>query len=155
MNDKKLYQRQFERVERWYNRLQKMKDADMSNFPDAMNLVSDTMYAFFINCYHLKDWIINDELVTLPNKKTIIKEFIENNDCMKLCADVCNGTKHLKLNHIRNDVQPRPMHRIIIDKNGNIEISHFVEIDGKEKDFFELSTECIEKWREFFRENRL
>jgi len=53
----------------------------------------DVVYAFFQSCYHLKDWVLTDKIKTSSE----IKKFIDDNDCIKICADICNGTKHFNL----------------------------------------------------------
>ena len=57
------------------------------------------MLAFFMNCYHLKDWIKNDISDTSLN--AAVEDYINQNACLKLCADICNGAKHLDLTHSR------------------------------------------------------
>jgi hypothetical protein len=55
----------------------------------------DEAYAFFQNCYHLKDWLKNDP--TTAAAVNDIEEFICRSQNLSLCADVCNGSKYLKL----------------------------------------------------------
>lgn len=65
----------------------------------------DMLYHFFQDAYHLKDWILNDlGWRTVKNgKKKLSQEAQDLEDHITAtaplahCADICNGTKHLKL----------------------------------------------------------
>jgi hypothetical protein len=88
----------------------------------------DIVYSFFINCFHLKDWVINDSSLFEQSSehKTFIKNLnkraekfelisinsyssgVENlfdkqrgKEHMKLCADIANGAKHFSLERYR------------------------------------------------------
>lgn len=58
--------------------------------------VRDTLYHFFQDAYHLKDWIGNDSSVATTRHKLDV-QYINNRTILQLCADLCNGTKHLSL----------------------------------------------------------
>ena len=55
------------------------------------------LYAFFQNCWHLKDWIKNDAAApsTLVDH---IEDHCKQYRSLLLSADVAKGTKHLTLN---------------------------------------------------------
>jgi hypothetical protein len=96
------YQEQFERMKRWY---EYFKSIDQG-IPHTLSSdhYQDVVYAFFLNCYHLKDWIQNDDTLSLTKQK--VEQFINQNDCMQVCADICNGIKHLKLSRERSGESP-------------------------------------------------
>jgi hypothetical protein len=76
---------QLARVERWYQRATKaLYDAD----PDA----ADFLYAFFQNAYHLQDWLRNSGAASRADLKVVT-----DSPALKLCRDVCNGSKHFAL----------------------------------------------------------
>jgi hypothetical protein len=53
------YREQFERVKRWHDKLEAL---DAYGVYDVDPIEStDVIYAFFMNCHHLRDWIENDE----------------------------------------------------------------------------------------------
>jgi len=60
-NSRKWFE-QFRRVKRWYTRFKSIDEGR----PDTLTLDGylDEVYAFFQNCYHLKDWIKNDASVS-------------------------------------------------------------------------------------------
>ena len=70
-------QEQFERVKRWYSRIRDIYQGKPHIFPS--DYYQDEVYAFFLNCYHLKDWIKNDDTVE-PSKKNNVENFINQNE---------------------------------------------------------------------------
>lgn len=57
----------------------------------------DALIHFFQDAYHLKDWIKNDASVSTDD----VEEFINVTEPLRVCADLCNGTKHLVLKRSR------------------------------------------------------
>ena len=55
----------------------------------------DDTYSFFIHCYHLKDWLANDD--TFGRSRREIEKFVAGTPALALCGDVANSIKHLKL----------------------------------------------------------
>ena len=53
------YEEQFKRVNRWYDRFKKLNSG--KEHTRNTDFEADDVHAFFINCYHLKDWIKNDK----------------------------------------------------------------------------------------------
>ena len=47
-----------------------------------------------MNCHHLKDWIKNDSAAASVANN--VENYINNNPDLSLCADICNGVKHLR-----------------------------------------------------------
>lgn len=81
-------------MKQWYERIKRIGQR-IPNEPELRDYL-DEVYAFFQNCHHLKDWIMNDDAIT-PQPRDRVEDFINRNECMRLCADLCNGSKHLKL----------------------------------------------------------
>ena len=77
------------RVERWLKRIE-ATDRERTEYEDFL-------WAFFQNCWHLKDWIKNDG--KLPATITgCVESDIRNYDSLKMCGDICNKSKHFELN---------------------------------------------------------
>ena len=85
------YKEQYDRTKRWYEEFKKInnKKEHIRN----TQYEDDIVYAFFQNCYHLKDWIKNDDKIKTRKN---VERFIEENKCLSICSDICNGSKHLK-----------------------------------------------------------
>ena len=116
------YIEQYERMMRWYDRLEKMyegrpiehkliEDADPSEqFNSSVETkvsyraieekyAEDVAYAFFQNCYHFFEWLGKDNS-TEPLKKISKKDtsnYVRSNNCLTICHDLCTNTKHLLL----------------------------------------------------------
>ena len=124
----------------------------------------DMIYAFFQNCCHLKDWIKADKSQLEKKVEHLFRKCNKDPDllCMKICADLCNGSKHCKLTRsIRIDKNTdvnelvRKNHLDII--NGKIVFYHvyIVHADNHILDVLELAKSCIERWNLFMKDNSL
>lgn len=145
---------QYERMKRWYNRFKEINDGRVAENPNFF-YYHDEVYAFFQNCYHLKDWIINDERLSIS--KQIVDDFINQHRCLQICADVCNGSKHFNINNARSQgsVKMGPASTTIIGQGKdriNI-IKYYIETDQECFNAFKLATECIKKWDDFISKN--
>ena len=54
----------------------------------------DMMWAFFQNCWHVKDWVKNDPILDQATKDSILA-WAHKSIVLGVCHDMCNGTKHL------------------------------------------------------------
>lgn len=154
MTELHKYQEQFERMKRWYERIGKIDQGILHNLPS--DYYHDVIYAFFLNCYHLKDWIKNDNDVE-QSKKEKVEPFISQNECMSVCADICNGIKHLERKSNRSDKDPEFGGRKFSLNLGGPEPIIKVKFSIRTKtgtiDAFELASECVQKWEEFIKDN--
>ena len=50
----------------------------------------DEVFAFFMSCYHLRDWVIGSGLKTEAD----VDGYIRSNNDLALCRDMCTGLKH-------------------------------------------------------------
>ncbi len=82
------WQEQFERV------LRSLKKVEQSARQQTEHL--DNLFHFFQDCWHLKDWIKNDDTLPQSTRDALVRD-AENSESLKFCADLANGTKHLKL----------------------------------------------------------
>ena len=57
----------------------------------------DALFHYFQDAYPLNDWIKNDPAVSTGD----VEQFINEVAPLQICADLCNGTKHLALNRPR------------------------------------------------------
>jgi len=150
------FQQQFERVKRFYELFRKIDEGVPINFPT--NYLEDIVYSFFIFCYHLKDWIINDDTVEMSEKE--VENFINQNECLTICANLCNGIKHYKLRskHGRHELGGEfKTKKVYAEYAGgtslNIRIKFNILTPTKDIDAFKLATECLQKWEEFIKGN--
>ncbi len=160
MTKLRKHQEQFERMERWYERIKKINQGEPHNL-SFLNLSPgyyyDEFYAFFLNCYHLKDWIEKDDTVKLPEKE--VEHFINQNKCMSVCADICIGIKHLEQERSPRSGQVPKFERreLSLSLEGGpepiINVKLFIKTKDGTIDAFELASECVRKWGEFIKDN--
>lgn len=140
---------QLNRTKRWH---EKIKLILVSELPtkeiDENN--RDIIYAFFQNCYHIKDWVIS----SFPLKKSAVEEFIQSNNDLKICRDICNGSKHLKLNNysvdpnISNNLHGR-FYSISINNNVRTEVIYFATVNNRSVDVVSVAANCLVLWETF------
>ena len=112
----------------------------------------DETYSFFVNCYHLKDWLINDS--DFPGGQTDVENYINAHQELQLCADICNAHKHLRLDKPpRSTENPRvgdqKINLNLKDGEPTIKIKFTIYTVSGPRDAFELATRCLELWKEF------
>lgn len=157
MTKSQKFHQQFKRVKRFYERFNKIDKGRIHDMSSAN--YEDEVYAFFIFCYQLKDWIKNDKTIKLP--KNQIEKFVNENDCLSLCADICNGIKHLTRDKERSGLLPEFKNKKISveyiegDSYPTIGIKFNISIKTKTIDAFGLATECLKKWEKFIEEKIL
>jgi hypothetical protein len=80
------WQSQLARVERWHIRA-------LSAVSNGEAHAEDYIYALFQCAYHLRDWLQNSGAACQRE----LDELMSRNPALKLCRDVCNGSKHFTL----------------------------------------------------------
>ena len=99
------YKEQIARVERYYDRFKQINDGTDERKPSTAEF-EDDVFAFFVNCYHIRDWLIND-LEYRAHTQRQVDNYINVTMPLAICADICNGMKHLTRNRDpRSSVQP-------------------------------------------------
>lgn len=152
------YAEQYERMKRWYRRLKDIDAGKEHPVEKEYNTkyYEDEMYALFQNCYHLKDWLKNDPNIRhlLPNIENLVEDFANKGPiCMRICGDLCNGSKHMIL------IKPK------IDKNTQVAsqgfrlslgqgppvvaVSYEIQCRGQSYDAKSLAESCISEWDNF------
>ena len=141
------YEEQYERVKRWYQRFKIITYG--THHDKNTDFLQDDVYAFFINCYHLKDWIKNDETVD-KTAKSKIRKFLEKDD-MKLCAKICNGNKHLLKDGNIPDITHKKVELELGVGVPKIYVKYYISTSKGDINVFILATNCMEKWEEFIK----
>lgn len=131
--------------------LKRLKD----NYKTDSN-IEDYVYHFFQDCFHFKNYVTESGLI---NKKDV-NDFIESNKDMKICRDICNGSKHC-IN--TNPSIDESIHKNVNKRNYKIikpitEEKHYCFIQGKKiptLDALELAENCYLLWETFLIKNKL
>ena len=148
------YLEQYERMQRTYDRFREIKSGLAYKVPSDYE---DDIYAFFMHCYHLKDWVKTDKSVktTKPNIGSDVERFIHESEFLSLCADLCNSLKRLELDRSHSS-EPRVFGRkryhyqLNIGSRSSIKLQWLVQRNNKPPiDAFDLATDCIAEWDKF------
>ncbi|MEE9189537.1 MAG: hypothetical protein V3U16_02075 [Candidatus Neomarinimicrobiota bacterium] len=107
-----------------------------------------------MNCYHLKDWLINDTGFKVDRQE--VEDYVTSHMELSLCADISNCLKHFALTKdSRSKLTPE------FDSQGvTIQLVHgeipttymrftIKTKDNEIRDAFELATKCVELWKDF------
>ncbi|MEJ0053889.1 MAG: hypothetical protein WDN10_04170 [bacterium] len=161
------YLDQWARINRWHRKVNTFYEGERSVLEDNERL--DMVRTFFIECFHLKDWIKAD----FPNLSVATERIfdrVEGEECFKICADLANASKHVDLNKaVRKDKETK------IGTQGITIMVDPIKWDSDPKDYLppvckyrwdiiasrkkfdvkELADECIESWKKFMRKNGL
>ena len=99
------WREQYDRMHRSYERLLAVLCGE---HPDARSsdTARDALYHFFEDAYHLKDWI---KATSTPAIGKQIEERIKVSKPLSLCADLCNGIKHFRLDPEAPSQDGRPL----------------------------------------------
>jgi hypothetical protein len=86
------YRNQLDRARRFLERAERSTNEDDDPMTDVE--FQDMMWAFFQNCWHVKDWVVNDPVMDQPKKDAVCAR-AHASTALLVCRDMCNGTKHL------------------------------------------------------------
>lgn len=116
----------------------------------------DDVQSFFVHCHHMKDWIKNDDSIEIYTKE--VDDYINKNRELCICADLCNGIKHLKLNKkIRSEKEPK----FVNQKETTITVYPYPQGGATYKTRYEIDSDiglvdarnlaekCIQLWKIF------
>ena len=103
---------QWNRVQRWFRRLSELEGKHLVSgnqdftyvfLPEYAIEEVDVAYAFFMSCFHLKDWIVGSTDIAAET----VESHIRSCKSLSRCADICNGVKHFELDRARADMDWR------------------------------------------------
>ena len=150
MKYKTPYEEQFNRIKRLRKNIEQFSAATDDNFENAI----DAFTSFFIQCYHLRDWLISSGY-----EQSIIDTFIRQNTWLSLCRDLANKQKHQEIKRYK------PENDFIHDQFFGVSTpitrhyDYFIHKEprfgieawgfGMPVDVIEVADKCIEGWNKF------
>jgi hypothetical protein len=147
--------KEMEQIERTRRYLKRLKDIynEVPYTLDTRDYYTDDVYSFFIHCYHIRDWIIRLNRLGLGPKD--VDTFIDAHNELRICADLCNGTKHCELKYtLRTNSQPHIASTSFVSAGTNNEMKttqgqFYILSDEKFYDALQLAESCMKLWDEF------
>ena len=151
MSDLHRWEEQWKRVGRWFERFEATAKGRVHD--RESEAYQDEVYAFFQNCFHLKDWLKNDEASRTAAGD--VEQLIKKSPPLSLCADLANGSKHLTLDKLRVDaatkIGARHYDLHVGGESERIAVSYAVEAAGETRDAFELAHACMREWSAYLK----
>jgi len=152
------YMEQYDRMRRWYEKLRSLAQGRPHDMPSDNYL--DEVYAFFLNCHHLKDWIKHDPSVD-GSVQQRVEPHIGSSRPLRLCADLCNSLKHLRLTKTpRSGENPqfgRKRFGLALGSGPAVISLQYYEVETGTGpiDALDLASQCVAAWDDFLVANRL
>lgn len=87
------WQEQYDRMRRSYAHFVGMANGSVDS--GGSDRARDALFHFFQDAYHLKDWLKNDPGLSFDRNR--VEVAVNGSEPLKLCADLCNRTKHFTL----------------------------------------------------------
>ena len=134
---------QLDRTTRWYERIQALARQKSSYLIELEDL--DIVFAFFQNCWHLREWV---ELSRdIPQEE--ISTFISSHPELQVCRDIANGTKHFHVT--KPSVDPEfSIYMEIVPPYVKGDPRHTWHVIARDKyDLLELASACMALWKQF------
>lgn len=165
---------QYRRMERAHDKI--VSDFEGTTFSKSSQERLDDVYDFFFNCYHLREWIQEDDKVDQSIKDSL--PTFEKHDSpvqFQMCRDLCNKSKHTVLKHKPNDpntkiipyggaifkastkdieeAQKRKETLHLKEEDGIFMGNYLVSFKGNQYDLKGVVQACMHVWKKFFEDN--
>jgi hypothetical protein len=109
----------------------------------------DFVWAFFQNCWHLRDWIHNDPSLPKNLRANVMEEW-KREPCLLVCSDLANGTKHLALDRPRDGEGAKHSHRVLEVMAGDSSqtklLYYVARGNGERLEALSLANACMRAW---------
>jgi hypothetical protein len=143
------YKEQLDRIKRLRDDIKRFSVANDDNFEGAI----DAFTSFFIQCYHLRDWLIDSRYGRID-----IDIFVSKSPTLSLCRDIANTQKHKRIDKYE------PQNHLVEHKFSGIStpITKYYDPFRKENrfgidvqefgtlvDVIDLAENCVEEWERF------
>jgi hypothetical protein len=152
------------KLKRWYERFRAINDGRVHDSPS--DNYQDDVISFFCECHHFKDALKADgsfhisKCNDIAEKHTCaIENFINENQCLSICADICNKAKHVRLNRDPRsgalpEFESKQVHLTLGGHQPVIQATYTITWNEKKINAFELASECVKKWEDFIKISR-
>lgn len=146
------WQSQWARVQRRLDDVRAVYTGRPGGTDDAVDVVQ----SFFEAVHHLKDWLGNDpsSRVTIDDAESLIR----GSTVLKLCGDLANGSKHLKLKWSHTGDPSTTIARndtTVLLGTGTSAHRFYVASAGKEYDVLQLAEAAVAEWSRFLSDRGL
>ncbi len=151
------FKEKFDKVYQSYKNICEQKISEGS----MLDANKETYIRFFQDCFHLKDWLKNDETIRSKRAKENIELYINNSKYLKFTADIANASKHKKIDRIIRVDKEIDIAESGYVMHGDINLNefgrrvHVIYNDHNSIDAFKLASGCINEWQVFIKRYKL
>ncbi len=148
-----------QQVARGYRFLDRFKKAMTFNFkddPNGFNDLEDNLWAFFQNCWHIKDWIRHDPEISQEVKDSIWED-VKGSKTIQIVADMANGSKHFATDPKLEwtGVAEAPT-QVIRNQDGTSTFRHYLQVpDGSQITALDMAEQAMRAWQEILKKHDL
>lgn len=150
---------QLERAQRYLERVKAIYAGVFSSKHHDKNAYEDDLISFFMHCYHIRDWVIHLNKIGVTASQ--VDAFINKHESLRICADLCNGSKHCKITRsLRTGKQPHVAGKTYrsstwLTGSGGGELlkgKYSILTSSGDIDALELAEQCMRLWSGFIAE---
>lgn len=131
------YRDQLDRLRRY---LAKVLDQER---PGYLVDYQDDVWSFFLNCWHLKDWVRHDPLVP-DEKRARVKTAVEASRTLAIANDIANGAKHLRVYDRRAGAAYSHTEMTMSGPESRLEC--VIDVEGAHVTASVLAQACVDEW---------
>jgi hypothetical protein len=142
----------FQEQEGRVDRLLRIIDAPDQQAQIGGLVFEDILIFAFQNMWHLRDWALNDPQFGALDRRALRDE-IETNAYLRVCADLANGSKHFSLNNPRTTIAQSDQRGMYCDSGkGIFQVLYYLESTDPSSPFHGMEVrqflgECRQEWR--------
>jgi hypothetical protein len=127
-------------------------------------LIKDSIFNFSVTAYSIKDWLKNGDSSAVTDKREV-ERYIKETPMLRLCADLCNGSKHKILTSRKETANPvesvkvsemdwsdtaLPWDNTVLPWSGAYTVR--IELDSSSAvEIQEFADQVIDSWDSFFK----
>ncbi len=111
--------------------------------------VDNTVYGFFVECDHLRDWLAHDNVNAPQISQSIVDTHRDASPPLQTCSAVCNSHKHHTRRRGQVTARIRDMEITSTAARVTIEVDWSTP-SASTVDALDLADQCLASWRSFF-----
>jgi hypothetical protein len=125
---------------------------------DGLDEYQGNVLAFFMNCWHVKDWIKNDDGIEPLVRQQVVRA-AEASATLQVCRALANGAKHMELR--KNEPADRGRAKLAMYTfkhlhDGTLQREYLIKRDdGSYVGVYEVGCAAMQEWRRILDEHQL
>ncbi len=150
------YIQQLARTYRFLDRYKERLSLSPEREPERFNELEDFLWSFFQNCWHVSDWIRNDDTLSRQVRDAVWED-VKQSRRLLIAADLANGSKHFARNPGREWVGARDRQiQMSENTNGRWTFTHEVAFpDGSRLSALQVAEDAMESWKEILARHQM